>query len=170
MRRIRVLVVALLLALACTAALAEEKRWVSSEGTTLKKEASVSAEDVAPLAVGAELAVVEASGRWMKVRTGDGRVGWVYAGRVADAPPAAEVSGGETGLFGESLQKSQIDTAKADSARSIRGLSPEVSQYAKQRGTPEAYKKELDRILARKVNAKDLKAFLREGKIGEYAQ
>ena len=170
MRRIAVPVVALLLALACTAALAEEKRWVSSDGTTLKKEASVSSEDVAPLAVGAELAVVEASGRWLKVRTGDGRVGWVYAGRVADAPPAAEVSGGETGLFGGSMQKSQIDTAKADSARSIRGLSPEVSQYAKQRGTPEAYKKELDKILARKVNAKELKAFLREGKIGEYAQ
>jgi hypothetical protein len=125
---------------------------------------------VAPLAVGAELAVVEASGRWMKVRTGDGRVGWVYAGRVADAPPSAEVTGGDGGLFGESLQKSQIDTAKADSARSIRGLSPEVSQYAKQRGTPEAYKKELDKILARKVSAKELKAFLREGKIGEYGQ
>src|SRR5689334_24355785 len=91
MRRIAVLVMALLLALACSAALAEEKRWVSSDGTTLKKEASVSSEDVAPLAVGAELAVVEASGRWLKVRTADGRVGWVYAGRVVDAPPAAEV-------------------------------------------------------------------------------
>lgn len=170
MGRIRVLVMALLLALACTVALAEEKRWVTSEGTTLKKEASVASADVAPLSVGAELTVVEASGRWIKVKTADDRVGWVYAGRVSDAPPAAEVSGGEGGVFGGTMQKSQITTAKSDSARSIRGLSPEVSQYAKQRGTPEAYKKELDKILARKVNAKDLKAFLREGKIGEYAQ
>ena len=170
MRRLFVPGVALLLALACSTALADEKRWVSSDGTTLKKEASVSSEDVAPLAVGAELAVVEANGRWLKVRAANGREGWVYAGRVADAPPAAEVTGGDAGLFGGAMQQSQINTAKADSARSIRGLSPEVAQYAKQRGTPEAYKKELDRILARKVSAGELKTFLREGKIGEYAQ
>jgi len=168
MKRVPGLLIALLLALACSAALAEEKRWVSSDGTSLKKEASVSAEDVTPLAVGAELTVLEGGGRWLKVTTVDGKTGWVYAGKVGAEPPAAEVSGG--GLFGSTLQGSQISTAKADSARSIRGLSPEVSQYAKQRGTPEAYRKELDLILARKVTAKELKAFLREGKIGEYAE
>ena len=169
MRRVLVPSVALLLALACGVAQAEEKRWVTSDGTTLKKEASVSSDDVSPLAVGAELTVVETSGRWMKVSTADGRTGWVYAGRVSDAPPAAEATG-DGGLFGGTTQQSQIDTAKADSARSIRGLSPEVDQYAKQRGTPEVFKKELDKVLARKVSAKELKAFLREGKLGEYAQ
>jgi uncharacterized protein YgiM (DUF1202 family) len=170
MKRLHVLVAALLLALVCSVALAEEKRWVSSDGTTLKKEASVSSEDVATLKVGAELTVVETGGRWLKVQTADGKSGWVYAGRVADAPPSAEVTGGDGGVFGETMQNSQITTAKSDSARSIRGLAPEVSQYAKQRGTPESVKKELDKILARKVSAKELKAFLREGKIGEYAQ
>jgi Bacterial SH3 domain len=170
MRNMIVPLVVLLLALACGVAAAQEKRWVTSDGTTLKKEASVSSEDLAPLAVGAELTVVESAGRWVKVTTAGGQVGWVYAGRVADAPPAAEVSGGDGGLFGESMQKSQINTAKADSARSIRGLSPEADLYAKQRGTPEAFKKELDTVLARKVGPKELKAFLRDGRIGEYAQ
>lgn len=170
MKRVQSLVIALLLTLVCAMAQAEEKRWVSSVGTTLKKEASVSAEDVAPLNVGAELAIIESGGRWLNVRTADGKVGWVYAGRVGTEPPAAEIGGGDGGVFGDTLQGSQITTAKADSARSIRGLSPETAQYAKQRGTPEAYKKELDRILARKVSAKELKAFLREGRIGEYAE
>jgi hypothetical protein len=67
------------------------------------------------------------------------------------------------------MQKSQINTAKADSARSIRGLSPETTQYAKNRGTPELVKKSLDGVLLRKVSPKELKAFLQEGKIGEYA-
>ncbi|GAM09839.1 hypothetical protein OR1_02121 [Geobacter sp. OR-1] len=158
----------LLLVLAGTVALAEEKRWVSSDGTTLKKEASISAEDLGPLPVGTELSVIEPAGRWIKVRTADEKEGWVYAGRLSDAPPAAEVTG-EGGLFGETMQQSQINTAKADSARSIRGLSPEVDQYAKQRGTPEIFRKDLDKILGRKVTAKELKAFLREGKIGEFA-
>ena len=159
----------LLLALAGTAALAADKRWVSSDGTTLKSEASISSPDVAPLAVGTELSVLEDGGRWIKVQAADGRQGWVYAGRVSDSAPAAEVSGGDGGLLGGAMQGSQIETAKADSARSIRGLSPEVAQYAKQRGTPESIKKELDKVLARKVSKKELKAFLKEGKIGEYA-
>lgn len=168
MRKKTLATLVLLLALAGTA-LALEKRWVSSDGTTLKKEASISSEDLAQLPVGSELSVLEAGGRWVKVQTADGRQGWVYAGRVSDAAPAAEVAGGEGGVLGGTLQESQIATAKADSARSIRGLSPEVAQYAKQRGTPEVYKKELDKVLARKVSAKELKSFLREGKIGEYA-
>jgi uncharacterized protein YgiM (DUF1202 family) len=169
MRRKVVTMLALLLVLAGTVALAEEKRWVSSDGTTLKTEASVSSADVAPLPVGMELSVLEDGGRWIKVRSANNKEGWVYAGRVADTPPSAEVAG-EAGLFGDTLQSSQIKTAKADSARSIRGLSPEVDQYAKQRGTPEAFKKELDKILARKVSVKELRAFLKDGKIGEYAQ
>jgi len=169
MRKTVVTTLALLLALAGTASFAEEKRWVASDGTTLKSEANISSADVAPLPIGMELSVLESGGRWLKVRAANNKEGWVYAGRVAAEPPSAEVAG-EAGLFGDTLQSSQIKTAKADSARSIRGLSPEVDQYARQRGTPEAFKKELDRILARKVSARELKAFLREGKLGEYAQ
>ena len=169
MRRTVVTALALLLALASTEALAEEQRWVTSEGTTLKQEATMSSPDVTPLPVGTELTVIESGGRWIKVRSAGGKEGFVYAGRISDTKPAAEV-GSEGGLFGESMQQSQIRSAKADGARSIRGLSPETVQYAKQRGTPEVYRKALDQVLARKVTAKELKAFLREGKIGEYAQ
>ncbi len=170
MRITRRMVAALMLLLISSLAMAEEKRWVSSEGTALKAEASATSESVADVQVGTEVTVVESGGRWLKVRTAVGKEGWVYAGRVSDAPPAAEVSGDDGGVFGGSMQKSQINTAKADSARSIRGLSPEVTAYAKDRGTPEVYKKSLDSVLARKVSAKELKAFLKEGKIGEYAQ
>jgi len=169
MRKTVVAMLALLLFFVASLAQAEEKRWVTSDGTTLKQEASISSADVVPLPVGAELSLIESGGRWLKVKASDGKEGWVYAGRVSDTPPAAEVAG-EGGLFGETMQQSQIKTAKADSARSIRGLSPEVAQYAKQRGTPEVFRKELDKVLARKVSARELQAFLREGKIGEYAR
>ncbi len=169
MKITRSTVAVLVLLLMAVTALAEEKRWVSSEGTTLKSEASATSENVADVPVGTEVTVVESGGRWLKARTGAGKEGWVYAGRVAETPPAVEVSGGEGGLFGDTMQKSQINTAKADSARSIRGLSPETTQYAKDRGTPEVYKKSLDIVLLRKVSSKELKAFLKEGKIGEYA-
>lgn len=170
MKITRSMVVALALLLAAVTAMAADKRWVSSEGTTLKTEASASSEDVANVVVGTEVTIVETGGRWLKVRTTAGKEGWVYAGRVSETPPAAEVAGDDGGIFGGSMKNSQINTAKADSARSIRGLSPGAAQYAKDRGTPEMYKKALDIVLARKVSAKELKAFLKEGKIGEYAQ
>lgn len=164
--------IAVLLALLASAAIAsaEEKRWVSSEGTVLKTEASATSDTVADVLVGTEVTVVEGGGRWLKVRTAAGKEGWVYAGRVSDAPPAAEVSGSDDGLFGSSMKNSQINTAKADSARSIRGLSPGAAQYAKDKGTPEMYKKSLDAVLARKISQKEVKAFLKEGRIGEFAQ
>ncbi|NTV49786.1 MAG: SH3 domain-containing protein [Geobacteraceae bacterium] len=170
MKFIRNILALLALLLVASTAMAEEKRWVSSEGTALKAEASATSENVIDLMVGTEVTVVESGGRWLKVKTAAGKEGWLYAGRVSDTPPASEVSGGDGGIFGGSMQKSQINTAKADSARSIRGLSPEAAKYAKDRGTPEVYKKSLDVVLARKVSAKELKAFLKEGKIGEYAQ
>ncbi len=170
MRITRSMAATMALLLFAGTALAEEKRWVSSEGTALKAEASASSETVADVLVGTEVAVVESGGRWLKVKTVSGKEGWIYAGRVSETPPASEVAGGDGGLFGDTMQKSQINTAKADSARSIRGLSPETTQYAKDRGTPEVYKKALDVVLVRKVSAKELKAFLKEGKIGEYAQ
>ena len=169
MRITRSMAVILALLLFAATALADEKRWVSSEGTALKAEASATSESVADVQVGTEVTIVESGGRWLKVRTAAGTEGWVYAGRVSETAPAAEV-GDDGGLFGASMQKSQISTAKADSARSIRGLSPEAAKYAKDRGTPEVYKKSLDVVLARKVSDKELKAFLKEGHIGEYAQ
>jgi hypothetical protein len=170
MKMTRSLVAVFALLLIAAVALAEEKRWVSSEGTTLKSEASATSENVADVLVGTEVTVVESGGRWLKVKTAAGKEGWLYAGRVAETPPAGEVAGGDGGIFGDSMKSSQINTAKADSARSIRGLSPGAAQYAKDRGTPEMYKKTLDVVLSRKVSAKELKAFLKEGKIGEYAQ
>lgn len=170
MRMTRSVVVVMALMLCTSMAMAEEKRWVSSEGTALKAEASATSENVVDVLVGTEVTLVESGGRWLKVRTSAGKEGWVYAGRVSDTPPAAEVTGDDGGVFGGTMQKSQISTAKADSARSIRGLSPGATQYAKDRGTPEQYKKSLDIVLARKVSPKELKAFLQAGKIGEYAQ
>ncbi len=156
--------------LCASIACAEEKRWVASDGTSLKVEASATSENVVDLLVGTEVSVVETGGRWVKVRTEAGATGWVYAGRLAETRPSAEVAGTDDPLFGESMKKSQITTAKADSARSIRGLSPETVSYAKSRGTSETCKKSLEKILGRKVSAMDVRSFLKEGKIGEYAQ
>ncbi|MBC7962228.1 MAG: SH3 domain-containing protein, partial [Steroidobacteraceae bacterium] len=80
----RSMVTVLALLLTAVAAMAAETRWVSSEGTALKAEASATSASVAEVPVGTKLTVVESGGRWLKVRTSAGKEGWLYAGRVSD--------------------------------------------------------------------------------------
>lgn len=146
-----------------------ESRWVVGAGTALKEAATAAAADTLPLQVGAQVTVLESSGRWLKVQTATKQTGWVFAGRLALTPPVAEVAASED-IFTASAQQSQIEVAQADSARSIRGLSAEAENYAQERGTPQEYRKALDQILARQVSKNEVTAFMRAGKLGEYAQ
>lgn len=148
---------------------AAEIRWVVGAGTTLKAEAVANSADILPLAVGAEVQVLENAGRWLKVQSASKERGWVFAGRLSATPPVTEVTAGE-GLFAAAAQQSQVEIAQADSARSVRGLSAETESYAKERGTPLEYRQALDRILARQVSKGEITSFMRAGKLGEYAQ
>lgn len=143
-------------------------RWVVSAGTTLKAEAAAASADTAALQVGALVTVLESSGRWLKVQSSTRQIGWVFSGRLSSTPPVAEVAASDD-IFAASAQQSQIDVAQADSARSIRGLSPEAENYAQERGTPQEYRKALDQILARQVNQGEVSAFIKAGKLGEFA-
>lgn len=144
-------------------------RWVVGSGTVLKSEAAATSADIIPLEVGVKVLVLENAGRWLKVQTAAKKTGWVFAGRLASTPPVAEVAASE-GLFAASAQQSQIEIAQADSARSVRGLSAETEGYARERSTPQEYRKALDQILARQVSKEEITAFMRSGKLGEYAQ
>lgn len=146
-----------------------ESRWVIGAGSALKSEAAATSDDITPLKVGDKVLVLENSGRWLKVQNAEQKTGWIFAGRLSTTPPVAEVVASDD-LFASSAQQSQIEIAQADSARSIRGLSAETASYARERGTPQEYRKALDQILARKVSKAEIAAFMREGKLGEYAQ
>ena len=157
------------LSAATAASSSTQNRWVVGSGTALKSAAAATSTDIVSLEVGAQVLVLVNAGRWLKVQTSDKKSGWVFAGRLSSTPPVAEVAASE-GLFAASAQKSQIEIAQADSARSVRGLSPETESYAKERGTPLEYRKALDQILARQVSKEEVVAFMRAGKLGEFAQ
>jgi len=144
-------------------------RWVVGAGTVLKSEATATSADIVALEVGAQVVVLENAGRWLKVETSAKEKGWVFSGRLSSTPPVTEVAASD-GLFAASAQQSQIEIAQADSARSVRGLSAETESYAKERGTPQEYRKALDQILARQVSKQEVTAFMRAGKLGEFAQ
>ena len=159
------------LALFAVPALAQDKLYVASEGAKLKADKSASSDTVAELAVGMELKVAGQEESWYKVTAG-GKSGWIYRGKVAATAPEPSKQGGGD-LFG-GAGSSNIMVSEADSARSMRGLNESEQQAAKAAGRAPRplsdYKQALDKILAEKVDKKEIENFLKAGRIGEYAK
>lgn len=157
--------------LLATPALAQEKLFVASEGAKLKSDKTASSDTVAELPVGTPLQVLGQEESWYKVSTG-GKSGWIYRGKVAATPPEASQQGGDN-LFG-GTGSSGIMVSEADSARSVRGLNESEQQAAKAAGRPARpladYQNALNKVLAEKVDKKELENFLKAGHIGEYAK
>ncbi len=149
-------------------ALARDTLWVTSEGSKLKSNNKASSRTIEIVPIGTEVTVLTSKRRWHKVRIPSGEEGWMYRGRLSEAPPQKEVAGETDDLFA-SLGGSKIEAQEADTGRSIRGLSSETEQYARLRGTPITYERALDRVLAMGVTEKELDTFLKQGQIGEYA-
>lgn len=148
---------------------AQETKWVSSTNAKLKAGNSASSETIKELPLGEKLAVIQQETRWIQVRTSAGYEGWIYRGRLSNTPPSEEIEEESDSLFAGAFS-SDISAEEVDSDRSIRGLSDETEEYARARGTDQAYKRALDKVLIFTVSEKQLDNFLRKGKIGEYAE
>ena len=152
-------------------ALAQNKLYVASEGAKLKADKTASSDTVAELPVGTPLDVLGQEDSWYKVSTG-GKSGFIYRGKVAATPPEASKQGGDNLFAGAG--SSSIMGSGADSARSMRGLNESEQDAAKTAGRPARplsdYKNALDKVLAEKVDKKELENFLKAGHIGEYAK
>jgi uncharacterized protein YgiM (DUF1202 family) len=152
---------------------AQQTIWVSSPNAKIKSEKGASSTTVAILEMGTALSVISTKGRWYQVETASGETGWIYRGKVSNIrPETAETQNkGDSldSLFG-GLTGSSIRADTSDTSRSIRGLSPEAQAYAKTRKTPEKYQYALDKTLSIEIIDKEIEHFLREGRIGEYAE
>lgn len=151
-------------------AISAEKVWVSADGAALKAEADATAPTIAELPKGTELSVMTSDKKWFRVKTGQDKEGWIYRGKVSTDPPQqGESGGGSIGNLLGDLSGSSVQADSADTARSIRGLSPEAKEYAKQTGASADYQRALDEVTAIKIGKVDVDQFLKQGKIGEYA-
>ncbi|MFH2065260.1 MAG: SH3 domain-containing protein [Pseudomonadota bacterium] len=147
--------------------------WVSSDKAQLKTDLKASSPTIAELPKGTRLSVLAFEKKWYQVGLSNGRTGWIYRGKVSEAEvektEKTEEGGSIGGLLGD-LSGSSIRADNTDSSRSIRGLSPEAAEYAAQKGTPQVYRSELDKVIARKVSPEEIDRFLQQGKIGEYQE
>jgi hypothetical protein len=165
-RGIPVMVGVALLALGLTESGAQERVWVASEGARLQAEQTAESPTVVRLPLETALTVIAREGKWYRVRTDGGETGWIYRGKVSGAKPGDDTAELDD-LLGD-LGESDILLAAADTSRSVRGVMDDPEE-GEAMPIPEPYRSAVDRVLSFYVGDAELRAFLKEGGIGEYA-
>ena len=122
-------------------------------------EPNPSASVVTKLKFAEKASVISDQNRWLNIKTSSGKTGWVYSGNVGDRRPPEE---NKADLLAPS---SGVDTAAAG-----RGLSEAAQQYAQSRGYGDATSDLtwLDKENA-SISSSEIKAYMKEHKLGEFA-
>ncbi len=163
-----------------TAVLAKDGLWVVSKGAELKADCTATSETISALPIGTELFVRAYEKRWYLVFSAAGDNGWVYRGKVSTEPPEENMPEEGKDFFQVEYSVSKIDGDEIYSARSIRGVSPSdgsdngvsevADEYAKIARVKKRCSSALESVISIQTADDEIKAFLKEGKIGEYAE
>lgn len=132
--------------------------YMRRDGTAITREPGANSATVVELGPTDRMTVISNDGRVLKVRTDDGREGFVSRLRVTDSAPRR----------GTGIQlASDMGPSERSDVTSVRGLSPMAEEYVASGAVPESAKVETEKItaLAGSISDDEVKAFMREGGI-----
>ncbi len=142
-----------------------ETLYVKKSGTKLQAEEAASSKVLATLNQGVAVSVVKKSDKFYQVTAPGGQKGWIFKFKLTAKAPTSSGGGVLDALGGQ-----QMAARESASGSSIRGLSPISEQHAKSKGISEESINAVKAMEDFKVSASDLDAFVKTGKLGEYAQ
>lgn len=120
----------------------------------------------ANLQYGDALEVLSRDGNWVEARTGAGDRGWIFAGKVSGTKPGESES--ELAALGKSFRRK--DASSVTASAGARGLDKVSEDYAKQAGITKDVQDAVDRMTAYRLTDQEIEEFLKNGRLGEYAQ
>ena len=122
---------------------------------------------VADLKFGESLEVLGKEGNWLEVQTARGAKGWIFAGKTTPTKPA----GGEDDVLaklGKSFRRTEAEDVTASAG--ARGLDKVSEGYANRVGITQQHRDAIDRMAAYRISDQEVEDFLKQGRLGEYAQ
>lgn len=159
----------LAIALVCPTSLFAETMYVKSAETKAMKAESAQSDVVQVLDEGTAVEVTEKSSKFFKVALPGGKEGWIFKFKLSSDAPAGGAGGGD-GMLDSLGGKQKIAARESGSGSSIRGLSPVSEKHALSKGISAKNIQSVKQMETFKVSREELEKFLREGKLGEYAQ
>jgi uncharacterized protein YgiM (DUF1202 family) len=121
---------------------------------------------VTDLKFGEALEVVTREKDWLQVKTASGITGWIYAAKTSSQRPASEDS--VLSMLGKNVRRGEAGEVTASAG--ARGLDKASETYADLSGITKAHRDAVDKMTGYQVSDQDVEEFLKEGKLGEYAQ
>ena len=138
------------------------------QATTAKLRSGKTSLDpvVAELKFGEALEVLRKEGGWLEVRTAAAVRGWIFANKTAARKPA----GGDDLLakMGRSMRRTEASDVTASAG--ARGLDKVSEGYAQRVGISQQDRDAVDRMTAYRLTDQEVEDFLKDGRLGEYAQ
>jgi uncharacterized protein YgiM (DUF1202 family) len=165
-RRLAVLVSVLLASWMLTDLAWAEKVYVQAKTAQLRAGKTSLDKVTADVRFGDELDVLKREGNWVEVKTSGGQRGWIFGGKLSRTKPAA--GEGDLAALGKSFRQKEASTVTASAGS--RGLDKVSEGYAKQAGITKDVQDAVDRMAAYRITDQEVEDFLRNGRLGEYAQ
>ena len=120
---------------------------------------------VASLKLGDTLDVVTREDHWLQVQTSLGFKGWIYYNNVSTSKP----TGGDNGLAAMGRSFRGTDASDVTASAGARGLDKASEDYAKRSGITQQQRDAVDHMTIYKISDEEVQAFLKSGRLGEYA-
>lgn len=143
-----------------------ETLYVSAKSAQLRSGKTSLDPVVAGLKIGEALEVVKRDDRWVQVKTAKGVTGWIYSGNVSESKPAG--GDNELATLGKGFRRTEASSVTASAG--ARGLDKASESYANRAGITQQHRDAVDRMTATKIPDEDIQAFLKSGRLGEYAE
>ena len=164
MKRTRLSLAVAILLLVFASSAAAASLYVRANGTEMKEKPGPGGAPITKLDIGTKVEVLAKEGAWVKVsvKTADKKekTGYVFAQKLSEDKPDKERFGGTV----------TASASEGDSALALRGLSATSEKYAERQSIKPGDIAAVKEMEKRKADPAAMDKFLREGKLGEYAQ
>ena len=142
--------------------------YVQAKSAQLREGKTSLSKTVATVQFGEALEVVRQEEDWLEVRTSGGAMGWIFANKTTPTKPSA--AGSDSGLAKLGQTVRQAEAAPVTASAGARGLDKVSEEYAKRSSIPKQYQNTVDRMATYRLSDQEVEAFLKEGRLGEYAK
>lgn len=158
---------ALLLSLLCLTNMAlAETVYVQAKSASLRSGKTSLSKVVTSVRFGQALELIEKNGNWFKVNDGKGRSGWIYHNKVSLSKP----SGRENRLASLGKDFRQTQSSSVSGTAGVRGLGEFSNHYAQHSRIAVRHRRAVDRMTNYRLSDGEVEAFLKSGRLGEYAE